>query len=150
MPRCMPISYEKSGYIITYTIKVGFLSTLKLLLQEKDHLFNVTTRGHIQHDTDSFSPHVHIRAACRSEMRFCAPAECGATHAVRIWRISMMRASTMAPCFDRRVSMRSKTINFTLLSDSLTTKLMKEEAAAAICYKILSTYTLGELEEMNL
>ena len=42
----------------------------------------------------------------------------------------MIKPSRTWPCFARKESRRSRTMSFTLLSDSLITRLMKEEAAA--------------------
>jgi hypothetical protein len=44
----------------------------------------------------------------------------------------MIRPSRTCPCFERRVSSRSNTISLTLLSDSLMTKVIKQDAAALI------------------
>ena len=52
------------------------------------------------------------------------------TYLDRICKMSIMRLSRTCPCFDRRASRRSRTINLTLLSDSLMIRLMKHDAAA--------------------
>jgi len=44
----------------------------------------------------------------------------------------MIRRSRTCPCFERRVSSRFNTISLTLLSDSLMTRVMKQDAAALI------------------
>lgn len=51
-------------------------------------------------------------------------------HLDRTCSRSMTSPSMTEPCLERRFSIRSKTISLTLLSDSLTTRLIRQEAAA--------------------
>jgi len=52
-------------------------------------------------------------------------------HLDRTCSRSMTSPSMTGPCLERRFSIRSRTISLTLLSDSLTTRLIRQEAAAA-------------------
>lgn len=61
----------------------------------------------------------------------------------RICSTSMISPSNMAPCFERSVSSLSRTMSFTLLSDSLMTRFTKQDAAASDMQTLTSIHNCG-------
>lgn len=112
--------------------KIGFLCSLKLLLEEQHDFFHISARRHAQGDAYSLASDLYVSTEEKGD-KLDRKSAYGRQSADldRTCSRSMISPSMTGPCLERRFSIRSRTISFTLLSDSLTTRLIRQEAAAA-------------------
>lgn len=121
----MKAEYEK---IINADLLIVLLErSSELLLQQANDVLHISARYHPQRNAESLSANFNVGTASTLATVIIRKLD---TDLLSTARMSSTRLSSTCSCFVCRTSTRSRTISFTLLSDSFWIRSIKAEADA--------------------